>query len=436
MEPAADRESEAKGANDLANDRWQAEEPDVAGIFQWLEEREEDWIRLRREFHRRPELLFDVDRTAARVAELLEQGGLEVRRNVGRHFGKGVVGVLRGGRPGRTVLLRADMDALPIREAEGASFRSEIEGAMHACGHDAHMAMLIAAALGLSRFREKLAGTVLFVFQPAEEGAVPSPTDGVLRSGGRDMVESGAADEASAAFALHVWPQLPVGEMAVHRKEAMASSTHFQVSFRGRSGHHGSPHLAADALLMAAHFVTEAHSAAAAASDPLEPFSLAFGKLRAGTVGNAIAESAEVSGTYRAFADDTVARIRSVLERCAAACADRFGGSSETRFRMGKALINDQEAVKLAARAGASVFGQDRVRLLEKPSLAGEDFAYFLDKAPGAMLLIGVGNEERGIVHPLHHPSFDLDERALALGAKLHVQLAVDALAADAGPQP
>jgi len=412
----------------LTTERGRAEEGELADVFRWLEQRENDWIALRREFHRRPELLFDVDRTAARVAVLLEQAGVEVRRRVGRHFGKGVVGTLRGGRPGPTVLLRADMDALSIREAEGAVYRSEIEGVMHACGHDAHMAMLIAAACALGRFRERLPGTVLFVFQPAEEGAAPSPLDGELRSGGRDLVESGVADEAAAAFALHVWPQLPVGQMAVHSKEAMAASTHFQVSFQGRSGHHGSPHLAADALLMAAHFVVEAHSAAASAADPLEPVSFAFGKLRAGTVGNAIAESAEVLGTYRAFADGTVARIRSLLERCAAACAERFGGASETRFRMGKALINDGEAVRLALRSGARVFGEEHVRLLDKPSLAGEDFAYYLDKAPGAMVLVGVGNAERGIALPLHHPSFDLDERALVLGAKLHAQLAFDAL--------
>ncbi|MFD0670013.1 M20 family metallopeptidase [Cohnella sp. GCM10027633] len=401
---------------------------DTAPVYRWLEERETEWIALRREFHRHPEILYDVDRTVSRVAELLSGYGLEVRTGVGDHFGRGVVGVLRGSKKGRTVLLRADMDALPIHELGDKPYRSETDGAMHACGHDAHMTMLLAAAYGLSRIRERLTGTVIFVFQPAEEGAAASPLDGLLRSGGRDLVESGVADEADAAFALHVWPDLEIGRMAVHRREAMANSSHFHVEFTGRSGHHGEPHLAADALLMAAHFAVEARSAVAASIDPHERVAFAFGKLHAGTVGNAIAESAEVRGTFRAFDAATVQRIRSILERCASACADRFGGTCESRFRMGKALINDEGAVEAARRAGALVFGERQVERLDKPSLAGEDFAYYLDKAPGALVLIGVRNEEKGIVHPLHHPAFDLDERALALGAKLHVQLAVDAL--------
>lgn len=403
----------------------------LAELDRLLEEREGEWIALRREFHRQPEVMYDVGRTAARVAELLAEYGLEVRERVGRHFGRGVVGVLRGAGPGRAVLLRADMDALPIREATDADYRSTVEGRMHACGHDAHMTMLLAAAYALSRSRSRLAGTVLFVFQPAEEGAAPSPVDGLLRSGGRDLVESGAADGADAAFALHVWPDLPVGRMAIHRRRSMASSSHFQVSFRGRSGHHGSPHLAADALLMAAHFAVESRSAVMAAVDPLEPVAFAFGKLHAGTVGNAIAESAEALGTFRAFEEATVQRIRDALERCAAACAERFGGSCELRFRMGKALVNDPRAVEIARRAGESAFGEGNVSLLEQPSLAGEDFAYYLDKAPGAIALVGVRNEARGIVHPLHHPAFDLDERALLLGAKLHARLALEALAAE-----
>lgn len=399
---------------------------DSALAFRLLEEKEEEWVALRRDFHRHPELLYAVNRTAARVAVLLSEYGLEVRERVGEHFGKGVVGVLEGSRPGPVVLLRADMDALPIREERESDYRSEIEGAMHACGHDAHTTMLLAAAYALSRCRDRLAGKVLFVFQPAEEGAAPSPKDGELRSGGRDLVESGVADEASAAFALHVWPELPVGRLAIHRREAMAASSHFQVTFHGRSGHHGAPHLAADALLMVAHFAVDAHSSIAASIPPLEPFSFAFGKLQAGTAHNAIADSAEVLGTYRAFDPETVLRVRSLLQRCAEASAGRFGGTCELRFRMGKALINDGGAVQAVASAGAKVFGEEHISQLDMPSLAGEDFAYYLDRAPGAMALIGIRNEERGIVHPLHHPSFDLDERVLTLGAKLFVQLVAD----------
>ncbi|WP_139995681.1 M20 metallopeptidase family protein [Paenibacillus paridis] len=398
-------------------------------IFALLEAKEQEWIALRRDFHSQPELLYDVDRTSERIAGLLESYGLEVQRQVGKHFGKGVIGVLRGSKPGKTILLRADMDALPIQEQNEVDYRSSIDGFMHACGHDAHVTMLLAAAYGLSRFREELAGEVRFVFQPAEEGAAESPLDGRLLSGGRDMVESGAADGISAAFAFHVWPGLPVGEVAVHRKYAMAASSHFQVSFRGRSGHHGAQHLAADALLMAAHFVIETRAAVASAVNPFEPVAFAFGRLQAGTVINAIAESGAVEGTYRAFEPDTVERIRSIIEQSAASCAERFGGEAQTRFRMGKALLNAEKAVELVQRAGVNVFGSDKSSVLEQPSLAGEDFSYYLNQAPGAMVLIGVGNKDKGIVHPLHHPQFDLDERALVLGAKLHVQIVLDTFA-------
>jgi amidohydrolase len=388
---------------------------------------------MRREFHKHPEVMYEVDRTADRVASYLESYGLEVERDVGVHFGKGVVGILRGGRRGgqgsrKMVLLRADMDALPIQEQNESDYRSIVDGFMHACGHDAHMTMLLAAAYGLSRFREQLTGDVKFVFQPAEEGAASSPIDGLLRSGGRDLVESGVADEVSAAFAFHVWPDIPVGQAAVHRNRAMAASSHFRISFQGTPGHHGTPHLASDALMMAAQFVIDAKAAVASAVNPLEPTVLSFGTLRAGEVINAIAGSGETAGTFRAFEENTVERIKHTLIQCAEASAARYGGSYSAAFRMGKALINDEGAMELVQEAGAKVFGGNNIRVLDKPSLAGEDFAYYLDKAPGAMILIGVGNEEHGIIHPLHHPRFDMDERALVWGAKLHVRLAVDAL--------
>lgn len=402
---------------------------DTSPIYTLLDEREEDWIALRREFHRQPELLYDVERTSERVAELLEQYGLEVQRNVGNHFGKGVIGELRGRLPGKSLLLRADMDALPIQERNDVEYRSRMEGKMHACGHDAHMTMLLAAAFGLSRHRDQLAGTVRFVFQPAEEGAAESPLDGRLLSGGRDMVESGAADDMSAVFAFHVWPELAAGQIAVHRHYAMAASTHFRVSFQGRSGHHGEQHLAADALLMAAHFSVESRAGVASAVNPFEPTAFVFGRLQAGTVINAIAETSEIEGTYRAFEPLTVERIKGIIESCAAACAARFGGECEVRLRMGKALINDAKAVELAWHAGEKIVGKGRSILLDKPSLAGEDFSYYLDHAPGAMVLIGVGSKEKGIIHPLHHPKFDLDESTLVIGAKLFVQIVADTLA-------
>lgn len=384
-----------------------------------------DLSRLRRDLHRHPETMFEVDRTASVVAGELAACGLEVEEGIGQRYGKGVVGTLRGTRPGRTLLLRADMDALPIHEQNDVPYRSVADGAMHACGHDAHMVMLLGAARMLSRCRGQLAGTIKFAFQPAEEGAVQAD-DGTMVSGGRDMIDDGLLDGVDECFAMHVWPDLPLGTVGVHQGYAMAASTHFRVAFRGVSGHHSTPHLAVDALLMAAQFVTDMKVAAASEIDPLEPAVLSFGTLRAGTALNAIAEHSEVTGSYRVFEETTVERIRDAIVRRSAAIAASFGGESETRFRLGTALKNAPGSVQRVLAAGAAAFGEERTKLLDRPSLAGEDFALYLKRVPGAFAFLGSGTPEHG--HPLHHPRFDIDERMLLPGAKLHVGFVLEAM--------
>lgn len=400
---------------------------DTASIWGYIDTLEEELVEIRRDLHRHPEILFDVVRTSAIVADLLEQWGLEVERRCGKHFGMGVVGTLRGGKPGKTVVLRADMDALPIREENETPYKSLTDGAMHACGHDAHTAMLLGAAKALSRFRDELPGTVRFVFQPAEEGAQVSPLDGRLISGGADLTESGVLDGADLCFALHVWPEQPIGTIGVHPKYAMAASTHFKVQFHGVSGHHSTPHLAADALLMAAQFAVDMKVAVASEIDPLEPAVLSFGTLKAGTVLNAIAAESEITGSYRTFSDRAVERIRQSIERRAQAIAGNYGGTCSLSFRMGTALRNDSEAARLALQAGAEVLGRTQAVVLETPSLAGEDFALYLKRVPGAFAFIGVGNRDKGFTHSVHHPRFDLDERVLLYGAKVHVQFVKEA---------
>ncbi|MCS7462685.1 amidohydrolase [Paenibacillus doosanensis] len=400
-------------------------------ILAYADTLEEELVAIRRDLHRHPELLYDVHRTAAKVAGLLEEWGLEVRRGVGRHFGMGVVGILRGRAEGRTVLLRADMDALPIQEENDAAYKSRHEGVMHACGHDAHTAMLLGAAKALSRFREELRGTVKFVFQPAEEGARPVPEDGRLLSGGRDMIEDGILEGVDAGYAFHVWPELPIGTVGVHRQYAMAASYHFTVQFHGVTGHHSTPHQAVDAIVMAAQFIGEIKVAMSTELDPMEPAVLSYGTLRAGSAHNAIADHAVLTGTFRAFDKETILRIVHALEHRAGAVAASFGGRSDVRLREGTPLRNDPRAVRQVQAAGAKVFGEANTLLLDAPSLAGEDFAWYLERIPGAFVFIGAGNAERGIVHPVHHPRFDVDERVLAYGAKLHIQLARQALEED-----
>jgi len=396
--------------------------PDTVPILAYVRSLQDEMVKWRREIHRHPELMYDVSRTAAFVAELLSSWGLEVERNVGRHFGRGVVGILRGGRPGATLLLRADMDALPIREENDVPYRSSIDGAMHACGHDAHTAMLLGAARALSRFREEVPGIVKFVFQPAEEGAAASPADGVLRSGGADMIEAGILEGAERCFALHVWPELEAGAIGIHRSHVMAASTHFRVVFHGKPGHHSRPHAAADTIMMAAHWIMDMKAYMSTAIDPLSRAVLAFGTLRAGTAVNAIADRCEIGGTYRAFEPDVVNRIREVIEHRSRTIAALHGGSAESAFRMGVALRNDPQAAEEAMEAGRRVFGPDRTHELDRPSLAGEDFAFYAKEVPSVMGLLGIRNEAKRCIYPLHHPKFDLDEDVLKDGAGWFVE--------------
>ncbi|MDF2669489.1 MAG: amidohydrolase [Paenibacillus sp.] len=403
----------------------------MSTINAYVEASEEELIAIRRDFHKHPEILYDVDRTAGIVADLLEQWGIQVERNVGKHFGKGVVGTLKGARPGKTVLLRADMDALPIQELnDELDYRSAYPGVMHACGHDAHTTMLLGAAKALSAFRHELAGTVKFIFQPAEEGARPSPLDGRLLSGGRDMIEAGILEGVDACFALHVNPTLQVGSLGVHPRHAMAASSHFKVIFHGVSGHHSTPHKAVDAIVMAAQFIIEAKVLLATEVNPVEPAVLAFGSVHAGAGPNVIADRSELTGTFRAFDAETVAKITNGLRRHAQSIADGYGGTYTFELREGITVVNDRDAVQTVLRAGQQLFGEENTFLLDTPSLGGEDFGWYLNQIPGAFAFIGVGNVERGIVHSVHHPSFKLDESVLVLGAKLHVKLVLDVNAA------
>lgn len=387
----------------------------------------EELVEIRRDLHRHPELLYDTDRTADIVVRLLEEWGLHVVIGVGPHFGKGVVGVLRGALPGgRTTVLRADMDALPIVEQNDIDYRSVIDGVMHACGHDAHTAMLLGAAKTLAAHRDHFAGEIRFVFQPAEEGALPSPLDGRLLSGGRDMIEAGILDGVDRCFALHVWPELTAGTIGIHSHYAMAASSHFHVTLKGKNGHHSTPHLAVDAIQMTAAYIHAVNGLMAHGVDPTESAVLAFGTVQAGTVINAIAEQSVISGTFRAFSKQTVGAITDGLHRHAQAVSLSYGGSYEIALREGIAVVNDAEAVREVVRSGTAVLGNENVLQLDTPSLAGEDFGWYLDRVPGAFVLLGCGNAELGISDGLHRPRFNLDESVLTHGVKLLVHLAVE----------
>ncbi len=379
-----------------------------------------DVVRLRRALHRHPELALEEHETARRVVEVLGAlDGVKVQTGV---YETGVVATLEGGRPGPTLLLRADMDALPIEEATGLDFASENAGVMHACGHDAHTASLLGAAQILHRHRDRLHGHVRFLFQPSEER---------LPGGAKFMIEEGALDDNAASpapeavFGQHVRPDLPAGTIGVRPGMFMASADELYVTVRGEGGHAAAPHrLAADPTLVAAHVVVALQSIVSRHRPPDVPSVLTIGKLAADGATNVIPDTARMEGTFRAMDEDWRFRAHDLIRRTAEHTARAHGATAEVEIRVGyPALYNHEGPTRLVREAAAEYVGATNTVDLG-PWFAGEDFAYFLQERPGTFYALGVRNEERGIVHDLHTPRFTVDEEALRTGAGFMAYLA------------
>ena len=379
-----------------------------------------DLVAMRRDLHRHPELSFEEERTAGVVADALETLGLDVRRGVGGH---GVVVELGSGEDGPVVALRADMDALPITESNDVDYRSATDGVMHACGHDAHTAMLVGAARLLAAARDDgdlPAGRVRLLFQPAEE-----KSDRQNRSGARHMVDDGAMDGVDAVFALHVGPHLPAGKVFTREGGIMAGSDTFTAHVLGSSSHGARPDAGRDAVVLAAHVVLAAQNAVARRISPMSSGVLTLGTVRGGTAENVIAERVTMDGTLRYFDPEVRKRLREALEE-ALAVADALGGGHELELREGyPPTLNDPELTRLAMDAARSVTEEDGVWDAE-PMMGTEDFAILLGEAPGALLWLGAAPADRP--RELHRPDMDIDESVLPLGAAVLASCAVEAL--------
>lgn len=390
---------------------------DVAGGIEGLEEeirgRHGDRIvALRREIHREPELGFDTEKTAAKVLAALEGLPLEVETGVAQN---GVVATLRGAGDGPAVGLRADMDALPITEETGLPFASEVEGKMHACGHDGHTSMLVGAAHALCGMRERLDGSVRFFFQPAEEGG----------GGGRVMVEEGAAEGVAEIFALHLWPGLPFGTVATKGGPIMAAADAFEMTVRGRGGHGAMPHLATDAVAISAQIVTALQTLVAREVDPVEPAVVTVGEIGAGTAFNIIPETARLGGTVRTLDEDLRRRMPERIEEISRGIARGMRGDAELEYTFSYPVTNNDEgSAGRVLRVAAGLFGEESVVRLPNPSMGAEDFAFFLREIPGAFVWLGVGEGASG----LHTPTFAFDEEILPRGSALLAALALEAL--------
>jgi hippurate hydrolase len=382
------------------------------GLRQEVEETfGEKIVALRRDIHREPELGFDTEKTAEKVLAALEGLPLDVKTGIAQN---GIIATLEGEDDGPTVALRADMDALPILEDTGLSFASETEGKMHACGHDGHTSMLVGAAHALSGMRDRLSGTVKFVFQPAEEGG----------GGGKVMVDEGVADDVASIFALHLWPGLPFGKVATKAGPIMAAADAFEMEVKASGGHGAMPHLASDAIAISAQVVTALQTIVSREVDPVEPAVLTVGEIGAGTAFNIIPDRARIGGTVRTLNADLRRKIPARMEDLARGIARGMRGDINFDYTFSYPVtVNDEAAADLALGVAEDLFGGESVLELPNPSMGAEDFAYFLEKVPGAFIWLGVGEDVSG----LHTPQFAFDEEILPRGSALLAALALSA---------
>ena len=366
---------------------------------------------MRRNFHRHPELSGDEQNTSSTVAAHLKSLGLEPQTGVGGH---GIVAIVRGSRPGPTIALRADMDALPIKEEGTPAYRSERPGIMHACGHDGHTTMLLGAAEALLTTREQMAGDVRLIFQPAEETG----------AGALAMCAAGVMDGVSAIYALHAWPALPVGQVGIRAGAMTASVDTFEITVQGKGAHAAYPHLAIDPIFTAAQIVAALQSIASREIDPLQPVVVTVAQFHAGTAANVIADTARLEGTIRTHSKEVRASIQDRMRRIAdgvcaatrATCLVEFHGGTPP-------VVNDPDSAALAITAVGAALGPENVIRLPNPSMGGEDFAEYLDYAPGALLRLGLGNPT-----PLHAPTFDFTDAALTTGVRTLTAIALASL--------
>ncbi|TAK85920.1 MAG: amidohydrolase [Betaproteobacteria bacterium] len=363
---------------------------------------------LRHDLHAHPELAFEENRTASLVAEKLAAWGVEVHRGLAQ---TGVVGVVKGRSTasGRGIGLRADMDCLPMQEAGALAYRSRHEGRMHACGHDGHTAMLLGTARYLAETRN-FDGTAVLIFQPAEESG----------GGAQRLVKEGLFEKfpANEVYALHNWPGLAPGKIAVRPGPMMAGTDDFQITVRGRGGHAAMPHLVVDPVVACAHIISALQTVASRNTSPVDAVVVSVCSMQTSQVGafNVIPDSVRLAGTVRTFRPETRALAEQRLRDIATKVAQALGAAAEVEFRRGyPATVNTAREAQFAARVGERIFGPGNVVTDAEPTMGGEDFSYLLAERPGAYVWLGQGGGPGGCY--LHNPHFDFNDAVIPLGA-------------------
>lgn len=372
-------------------------------ILKKAQEINEELIRIRRDIHAHPELGFEEKRTSELVACELKKLGLEVKTNVGI---TGVVGLLRGSNPGKTVLLRADMDCLKIEEQNDVEYKSQNKGLMHACGHDAHTTWLLGAAMILSEFRDKINGNIKFLFQPAEEfggGALKVIEEGVLEN-----------PHVDAAFGAHIWPTLEDGKIGIKEGPLMAATDFFELTIHGKGGHGAQPDACIDPIAIGCQVYNSLQTIVSRRVSPFDSVVLTIGKFCAGSSYNIIPDNVEMAGTVRTLNEEVRKKMPKMIENIIKGLVEANDASYEFEYQMDHpCVMNEKNMNDIVAEAASSLLGKETVKRLEIGSMTGEDFAHIQSKVPGAFFWVGTHCEEKGLDKPLHNCEFKIDENMI-----------------------
>ncbi len=375
-----------------------------------VEQIKEFMVSIRRHLHKNPEPSWKEFETSKFIKEELKKLNIPYKEIAET----GIIATI--GKGGKKVALRADIDALEIEELNEREYKSQKRGLMHACGHDAHVAMLLGAAKVLKKYESSLLGEVRLIFQPAEE----------LGDGAKKIIEEGGLEGVENIFGIHVWSGLPTGKVSIGDGEIMASADLFSIKIRGKGGHGSMPHQGVDAAVIASSIVTNLQTIVSREINPLEPTVVSVGKLISGSRYNIIAHEALIEGTVRSFNDEIRKTIPERIERISKGIAKAHRAEAELEYFWGPPpLKNEENSVLRAKKSAEALFGSGAIQPLSK-LMAAEDFAYYLKEIPGVFVFVGSGNKEKGTDFPHHHPKFDIDEDALLIGSALHIKYATD----------
>ncbi|WP_028399321.1 amidohydrolase [Ectobacillus panaciterrae] len=369
-------------------------------------------IAWRRYMHQNPELSFQEEKTSQFVYDTLQSfGGLELSRPTPYS----VVAIVRGRRPGKTIGMRADMDALPIREENKTDYASRVPGVMHACGHDGHTAILLGTAEILAKHKENLAGEVRFFFQHAEEQ---------YPGGGEEMVQAGVMDGVDVVIGLHLMSGLETGKIGIVYGPMMAAPDVFEIKIQGKGGHAAHPQETVDPIVIGAQIITNLQHIVSRRTGAFEQRVVSVTQFQGGTADNIIPDTAELLGTVRCFDEALRKDAEQKIEQIVKGITEAHGASYSYRYRYGyRPVINEDSVTRIVEQSAVELFGKEAVAYIP-PSMGGEDFSAFLQKAKGCFFKLGSGNTQKETTYPHHHPRFDIDEDALVIGAQMFLQIA------------